>query len=368
MALIPVTLTTATAADAPVPASAAAPKVTSGVQNDDEQTVRDYWTPARIKSAVDNEAGDQAANAAAAKQAATKAATKQATAPGAGKQLGLTAQATRILPSAAGGNRSTAVAATDVPEMPHAEPVPFPQSWPAVVVGKILFVDHEGKNHGCSGASIAADGNNTVWTAGHCVHPGDGSGAAGFYDKVLFIPGYKRDLDNPADPTAYQAPWGEWVATSFVSPTAWTEDGDLFWGDMAAFTVKAPTGYTNLTDSVGALGYKFGSGPDWSDAIDSGFPADGYKRTDMDGYTQFYCTGHTEDATDLLPLDDRLLMRCDMGHGSSGGPMANTDGQIIGANSHGEDDGDGHPASDKLFSSAHQDNAVAVINKINELN
>ncbi|MGW5117388.1 hypothetical protein ACWEQ8_18430 [Streptomyces noursei] len=48
--------------------------------------------------------------------------------------------------------------------------------------------------------------------------------------------------------------------------------------------------------------------------------------------------------------------------------MANTDGQIIGANSHGEDDGDGHQASDKLFSSVHQDGAVAAINKINELN
>ncbi|MFI9045340.1 hypothetical protein [Streptomyces sp. NPDC053427] len=48
--------------------------------------------------------------------------------------------------------------------------------------------------------------------------------------------------------------------------------------------------------------------------------------------------------------------------------MADTDGRIIGANSHGEDDGDGRPASDTLFSSAHQDHAVTVINKINELN
>lgn len=245
--------------------------------------------------------------------------------------------------------------------MPVAQKVPFPQSPPYVIVGKILYVDASGEEGGCSGASIVAVNNNTVWTAGHCVHPGDGQGAEGFFDRVLFIPGYKKSTTIPDD---YEAPWGVWAAQSFVAPQTWTSDGESLASDMAAFTVSVPEGYTSLTDAVGALGYKFGYGPDWPDIIDSGFPGEGYNRTDMDGFTQFYCTGDTVDATDFLPLDDRLEMDCDMGKGASGGPMVNMDAQIVGANSHV----DATPRdNDNLYSSEHGDNAVAVINRINEL-
>ncbi|WP_141724770.1 trypsin-like serine peptidase [Streptomyces niveus] len=212
------------------------------------------------------------------------------------------------------------------------------QRLPAVIVGKILYVDAAGESHGCSGASIIADGKNIVWTAGHRVHPGDGSGADGFHDSVLFIPGYKESATSS---NGYDSPWGEWVAQAFVAPEAWTQDKDYNEGDLAAFTVKAPAGCTNLADTVGALGYRFGDGSDWSDIIDSGFPGEGYNRTDMD---------------------------CDMGSGASGGAMATTEGQIVGANSHVEVDDSGERINDNLYSSNHGSQAVAVINRINELN
>lgn len=361
MALIPATLSAASAAETSTPASA--PGVTVGKQTTDPQAVRDYWTPARVKEALANEKQDEIDIAREA-AAAAKAAAGAAKTADAGEGPRLTAEAPPFLPAGRNATGST-VAAADVPEMPHAEKVPFPQSIPAVIVGKILSVDAAGKGHGCSGASIIADGKNTVWTAGHCVHPGDGSGADGFYDPVLFIPGYK---ESATDPEGYDAPWGKWVAQTFVAPEAWTQDQDYYEGDMAAFTVKAPSGYTNLADTVGALGYRFGDGSDWSDIIDSGFPGDGYNRTDMDGYTQFFCTGDVVDAANLNPFDNRLEMDCDMGHGASGGPMATTEGQIVGANSHVELDDNDERINDNLYSSDHGSQAIAVINRINELN
>ncbi|MFJ6825290.1 trypsin-like serine peptidase [Streptomyces niveus] len=361
MALIPATLSAASAAETSTPASA--PGVTVGEQATDPSTARDYWTPSRVKEAVANEKQDEIDIAHEAAVAA-KATTGAAKTAHAGEGPRLTAEAPRFLPAGRDATGSPAVLAA-VPEMAHAEKVPFPQSIPAVIVGKILYVDAAGESHGCSGASIIADGKNTVWTAGHCVHPGDGSGADGFHDSVLFIPGYKESATSP---NGYDAPWGEWVAQTFVAPEAWTQDKDYNEGDLAAFTVKAPAGYTNLADTVGALGYRFGDGSDWSDIIDSGFPGEGYNRTDMDGYTQFFCTGNVVDAANLNPFDDRLEMDCDMGGGASGGPMATTEGQIVGANSHVEVDDSGERINDNLYSSNHGSQAVAVINRINELN
>ncbi|THA38734.1 hypothetical protein [Streptomyces sp. A1547] len=363
MAMIPATLTTASAGE--TPAAPAVPAVTVGKQATDPQKVRDFWTPERVKKALANEKGDQSVVARDAKAAADKAASEATDTAGRARGAGLTAEAPQVRPAKKTGTASTMAAAADVPEMPVARKVPFPQNSPATVVGKIVFIDDAGKEHGCTGASIAADGNNTVWTAGHCVHPGDGRGSDGFYDLVLFIPGYKEDPTSPGD---YQAPWGEWAARSFVAPQAWTRDKDYEEGDLAAFTVSAPTGYTNLTDTVGALGYKFGYGSDWSDIIDSGFPGEGFNRTDMDGYTQFYCTGDVVDAVDWYPWDNRLEMDCDMGAGASGGPMATPEGRIVGANSHVETDDNDVRINDNLYSSDHGDQAVAVINAINANN
>ncbi|WP_330279343.1 hypothetical protein OHO83_10865 [Streptomyces sp. NBC_00569] len=352
LALLPATLATATVAQAETPLPK--PKLTIGKQTTDPQKVRDYWTAERVSSAVANEKKDQAdfdKKATSATQGGERKAVKQT----------LPAQS---VPAVTGKTLAPLATASVVPEMPHAQPVPFPQSQPAVLVGKILFTAKDGTTHGCSGSSIVTANKNTVWTAGHCIHPGDGTGAEGFYKNILFIPGYKK---NDMAPKGYDAPWGEWAANAKVAPTAWTADEDYFWGDMAAFTVTPPSGYTNLTDSVGAFGYKFGSGPDWPDIIDSGFPGDGYQRTDMDGYTQFYCTGNAEDATPFFPVDDRLKFDCDMGHGASGGPMSTPEGQIVGANSHGIDDGAGNIVEPVLYSSAHADNAIDVINRIGTL-
>ncbi|MFE1952157.1 trypsin-like serine peptidase [Streptomyces sp. NPDC059524] len=352
LALLPATLAGATVAQARTPSPE--PKVTVGEQTTDPQKVRDFWTAERVQEALANEKKDQAAF----DRKSTAATGESRRRPV--EQI----RPAQSAPAVSGRTIAPLAAGSVVPEMPYAQPVPFPQSQPAVMVGKILFTAKDGTTHGCTGSSIVTANKNTVWTAGHCVHPGDGSGAEGFYNDIVFIPGFKK---NDQAPEGYDAPWGEWAARAKVAPTAWTADGDMFWGDMAAFTVVPPAGYTNLTDTLGAFGYKFGSGPDWSDIIDAGFPGDGYQRTDMDGFTQFYCTGNAQDATPFFPVDDRLEVDCDMGHGASGGPMSTPEGQIVGANSHGEEDSAGNISSALLYSSAHADNAIDVINQIGTL-
>ncbi|MFI2030509.1 hypothetical protein [Streptomyces buecherae] len=128
--------------------------------------------------------------------------------------------------------------------------------------------------------------------------------------------------------------------------------------------MSVPAGYTSLTADVGVLGYRFGAGSDFDSVISSGFPGEGYQRTDMDGFTHFFCTGNAEDAFDWNPLDDRVKIDCDMGQGASGGAIFTTRGQIISVNSHYESE-DGARENDDLFGSEHGDEAVAVIDEIN---
>ncbi|MFF2938754.1 trypsin-like serine peptidase [Streptomyces niveus] len=353
MALIPATLTTATAADAPSSDPAVVPPVTIGVQADDAQKVRDFWTPARVKRALANEEAD---NGLVVRKVEESAGPDTGTAKTGSP--GLKAEADPVFPA---GDNPMALAAA-LPEMPVAQKVPFPQSQPFVVAGKILYTDKDGNEGGCSGASIVSDTGNTVWTAGHCVHPGDGTGPEGFYEKITFMPGFKK---NDQVPDGYDAPWGKWVATKKVAPVKWTADRDSKDADMAAFDVSVPTGYTSLTAAVGALGYRFGDGSDFPDVFSSGFPGEGYNRTDMDAFTHFYCTGNAEDAFDWNPLDDRVKIDCDMGRGASGGPIFTTEAQIISANSHYESEDGVTRLNDDLFGSEHGDQAVGVINEIN---
>jgi hypothetical protein len=139
---------------------------------------------------------------------------------------------------------------------------------------------------------------------------------------------------------------------------------------MAAIVLKPDATYGNLQDKVGGLGYRFGNQTDYSNVFSYGYPGDGYHRTDMTGERMMYCFGNTEDAVPYWPIDNRLRMHCDMGHGASGGPMfigaMNYNPQIIGANSHFESDATtGQRIDDSLFSSLHDANAVAVINNAN---
>lgn len=349
------------------PASAAVPAATpSGVGVDIEtkspEEVLAYWTPERMKRALaaperlpsvpaGNGKSERAFAGTSAAEAEHVTASADAVQPAAGA-------ASSTLSTVSSTVSAQAAAAADIAV---AQDVPASTSIPNVVVGKLFYTEPDGSAGACSASVIVSDTANTVWTAAHCVHLGDGSGDAGWFSNFQFIPGYKDG----------QEPWGVWVADREYAPTEWLEEGDSEESDMAAVVLSPSDTYGNIQDNIGALGYQFGSVTDYDEAFTVGYPGEGYNRTDMDGEQMMYCFGNTEDASSLNPLDDRLKMDCDMGKGASGGPMfigaLSSNPQIVGANSHYESDATtDERLDDDLFSSTHDANAVAVINAVND--
>ncbi|MDN0194539.1 hypothetical protein [Streptomyces sp. S.PNR 29] len=355
--------TTALLAIPAVPASAAQPQparpgVAVDVEAGSPKEVLAYWTAERMERAAANPAPVRAV------RAPQDGPDRRSSAAGTPH---LTASAPAVRPTAAPAGRTTLSSTTSeaslqaaaAEDIAVAQDVPASTSIPNVVVGKLFYKAPDGQDHTCSASVIVSDTANTIWTAGHCVHLGDGSGEAGWSTDIIFVPGYKDG----------QEPWGVWVADRKYAPTQWIEDGDHQSADLAAVVLQPNTTYGRLQDNVGALGYQFGSVTDHQDAFTVGYPGEGYQRTDMDGEQMMYCYGNTEDAQPFWPLDDRLKMDCDMGKGASGGPMfigaLGGNPQIVGANSHYESDATtGERISDDLFSSLHDANAVAVINEV----
>jgi V8-like Glu-specific endopeptidase len=344
------------------PTAAAATGQRHGLPGVDVHTVKEsaaqidaHWTPERMKRALAHP--EPLLKTDARRKGSSRAPQQQ--------DRHTTASADAVQPKAVSGRTAPSSATTlaaAATEISVAQEVPYSTSFPNVMVGKLFFDKPNGDPFSCTASVIVSNNKRTLWTAGHCVHLGDGSGAAGWSKNVKFIPGYKDG----------QAPWGTWYADKMFAPNDWTASHDSENADLAAIVLKSDATYGNLQDNVGGLGYVFGSVTDYSDAATYGYPGDGYHRTDMTGQRMMFCYGNTEDADPWWPTDDRLKMDCDMGHGASGGPMfigaLNYNPQIVGANSHYESDATtGERLNDDLFSSLHDDQAVAVINQANTI-
>ncbi|MFE7565518.1 trypsin-like serine peptidase [Streptomyces sp. NPDC057539] len=346
------------------PAAAAAPDVPegvgsrSGVSVDYEDSSRSetlaFWTPERLREAVPAPMPEGSA--------AVGGGRAEGSAPPA-EELKVTASAPAVQPKSA--TTAGAQAAPDVQaaaEIAVSQRVPLTTTYPMNVVGKLFAYDANGDEQvKCSASVIISDTKNTIWTAAHCVHRGDGSGAAGFYEHLIFIPAYK----------AGESPWGIWTAKAKYAPEGYTDDSDNLESDLAAVVLEPEPDYGNIQDAMGALGYSFGSGSDYPEVTTVGYPAEGYNRTDLNGEYMYFCYGNAEDNANFNPLDNRIKMDCDMGKGASGGPLviaSEASGiQIVGANSHYlGDTTTGERANDDLLSSEHGVRAVNVINAVND--
>lgn len=344
------------------PESLGAVGAPSGVSVDREDHSRAealaFWTPERLREAVpatapERPAGDKAPSRTPRAEEPGRTASAPAVPPRA-------ARSTDPEPLASTGATTTQAAAAE--EMAVAQRVPLTTTYPMNTVGKLFAYDANGNEaKRCSASVITSDTRNTIWTAAHCVHRGDGSGAAGFYEYLIFMPAYQDG----------QSPWGIWNAKAKYAPEAYTVDGDQLSSDFAAVVLEPEPDYGNIQDAMGALGYSFGSGSDYPEAATVGYPEEGYKRTDFDGEYMYYCTGNAEDYANFNPFDNRIKMDCDMGKGSSGGPLvisSEASGvQIVGANSHAlKDATTGQRINDDLLSSEHGVRAVNVINAVND--
>ncbi|MEO3870335.1 hypothetical protein ABGB18_16100 [Nonomuraea sp. B12E4] len=85
-------------------------------------------------------------------------------------------------------------------------------------IGKVFFLDPDGRYRWCSATSIQSRNRNLVSTAGHCVFA---NGKDDVYDKWVFVPGYYQG----------RAPWGVYVGayafTAYDLDTYDDYDGDF---------------------------------------------------------------------------------------------------------------------------------------------
>jgi V8-like Glu-specific endopeptidase len=170
--------------------------------------------------------------------------------------------------------------------------------------GKVFFT-MGGSGFQCSATIVNSEGQNTVWTAGHCVNQGGGSGV--WATNWQFVPAYDDDLWwNPR-------PYGTWTATQLWSRTAWTNSSD-FAEDMGVAIMGVSFGY-HIVGYLGGQGITTGVGNRvWENAF--GYPAE----SPFDGGNLYECWGTSSPEWEVLWWwSETIQIPCDMTRGSSGG-------------------------------------------------
>lgn len=170
--------------------------------------------------------------------------------------------------------------------------------YPNSTIGTLFFTQNS-VAYRCSGA-IAY--RNIVWTAGHCVHDGSGTGA-GWSSDFVFYPAWRNGAVNPLY-GSYSNDINVWTRTAWYNG----EIGE----DMGVVVFDNTGGY--LGDNIGYLGFQTGvsSVQNWSLF---GYPS----VAPFNGNNLVSCrTSYSRMDTSTTP--DTVGFGCDMTGGSSGGP------------------------------------------------
>jgi hypothetical protein len=211
-------------------------------------------------------------------------------------------------------------------------------------IGKVFFVDGQGKFRWCSGTSIQSGNRNLVATAGHCVYDTDSNSPT--MDNWVFVPGYYQG----------KAPWG-----IYVGKTAYThydfdtyEDYDRDYAFVTVYNGVLSNGvkqvdrkdfehftgpkrawgghyYILLSKDAGRLGDAVGGqGFAWNQPTGKyvrvfGYPAaphpDGNKN--YTGITPKWCYGNTTKklvGSAAKKIEEHVALKCAMTEGADGGP------------------------------------------------
>lgn len=173
-------------------------------------------------------------------------------------------------------------------------------AFPLSTSGKLFSVDSIGQLFVCSATVVNSDNLSVVWTAGHCVHEGNGGA---WFEETLFVPAYKDG----------SAPLGEWPVIDAYVPTGWTDNEELWQYDMAALVVAPEASGTPVADVTGARGIA------WNESQDQYFEAYGYPSAgSFTGERMYVCDSSvTHLAGNLQPPP--MGISCDMSQGASGG-------------------------------------------------
>jgi V8-like Glu-specific endopeptidase len=299
----------------------------------DERAIKQFWTKDRMRSAEPLDVTIEVASLG------------PKIAGDAGEPVSVAGSAPAVLSERLGTRTLNLARATTTEEstrsatVPPGDPIPYTageiadtEVFPNITHGK-LFFQAGAWSYVCSGTVVGSDTLDVVWTAGHCVTKGDGTG---FFKNFLFVPGYNDGA----------APAGEWVAEYAVTTTQWKNNTDFRY-DVAALTMAPNGSGEEIEEVVGARGISFNQDPDQT-YRSIGHPA----ASPFDGENMFYCNSGLG-YLDFSPSPAPMAIGCDMTGGSSGGGWivedAETgDGFVHSVNSYGyETDGNGY--EDTMF-------------------
>lgn len=207
-------------------------------------------------------------------------------------------------------NMAEILAATEATVIGYNYPAPYAryqnfdshQIYPYSTVG-VMFFKQAGIGYRCSAASI---GNYAIWTAGHCVHAGDGTSGTNdgtWSTDIIFVPGYKNG----------NIPLGAWKADELWITPEWHAFKDLRY-DMGGVILDLNDGQ-KISQVVGSLGfaYNMDNSLHWMNVA---YPSE----APFNGGTQQICSASFAYADTSFPSPNPVSMGCDMTRGSSGGP------------------------------------------------
>ena len=278
-----------------VVAAASAPRSLTGDGNvastpaQSDRAVRDYWTASRMAGAHDAGSLVPPASARSARAAAPAVASEGEVVPGATGSLGPAPTSTE-------------------PELYASTTVPRPYTdLPDRLNGKVFFTASGGGNFVCSGTLVNNSRKNLVFTAGHCVHEGEGGD---FHHNWLFVPAYDGTKSGSG-----QRPYGTWTAGELFTRTAWINSSDTT-QDLGIALLNNGSDGQPLGATIGGQGIAFNVSAS-QNFSDFGYPA----APPFDGKSQWRCNSTLRGRDTSIPGagPDPLRIECDMTGGSSGG-------------------------------------------------
>jgi hypothetical protein len=175
-----------------------------------------------------------------------------------------------------------------VPNLPDSHLV-------ARTYGKVFFTNAtDGLQYVCSATVVNSTRKDMVWTAGHCVHGGQGET---WHKDWQFVPAYKDG----------KAPYGVWTAETLATRTVWAEKSELT--EDLGVAVVAPRGGHKIVEVLGGQGIAWNFPPAFP-TVSLGYPA----APPFDGEKLVGCADYA-----FLAYFNIIGLRCDMTGGSSGG-------------------------------------------------
>lgn len=255
-------------------------------------SVRDYWTPQRMRAAVPVGAPDAEVDS-----------------TGEAGDRPLLGGAPSYVPSAAAGSparaaiRNGSAGGGRVPGVLSDE-VADPSAVDLRAHGRVFFTIPQGTEAGdyvCSATAVNSRNRSVVWTAGHCVFEISGGG---YVTNWTFVPAY-------SDRTA---PFGEWPAKRLAAPKPWQTVQNLHY-DLGAAVVGKNTSGQRLQEVVGARGIGFDLPRDQLyDAY--GYPAE----LPFTGEREYQCESEQAGSDQTVGSGPATMsIDCDMTGGASGG-------------------------------------------------